>query len=439
MIGFSLSSLLHDPAAAIRDSRGGDIGLGIMGCSFSKSSEYARGERLVSSEETIQRVQGLFPAFGITRVANVTGLDNIGIPVVMVTRPNSRSISVSQGKGISLSAAKASGIMEAIEGYHAENITLPLRLASYTEMFYAHPLPDLNLLPRISGRPLQPHDQILWVEGTDILSGNPIMVPYEMVHLNFRFPLPTGSGYFPGNSNGLASGNHLLEAINHALGEVIERDATTLWDCLNEQAQEKTKIDLTTIEDEACKDLLKKYHQADVLVGVWESTTDIGIPSFICRIIQNAPPPHHHFRPATGMGCHPNRNIALKRALTEAAQSRLTFIAGARDDMPRHEYTQHLQEDMYHSWRRKIEKTTYHRPFLEGPNFQSPSIAQDIDWQLTRLKAVGITQVIVVNLTRKEFEIAVVKVIIPGLEGIASSRSYIYGARAQNILKQNHP
>lgn len=73
--------------------------------------------------------------------------------------------------------AKASGIMEAIEGYHAENITLPLRLASYAEMFYAHKLPDLNLLPRISGHPLQPHDQILWIEGTDILNACPAWYP----------------------------------------------------------------------------------------------------------------------------------------------------------------------------------------------------------------------------------------------------------------------
>ncbi|MBL0337964.1 MAG: YcaO-like family protein [Rhodospirillaceae bacterium] len=432
MISFPLSSLLHKPTAAL-----GNHTLGIDS-SFIKSSQHGHGERLVSSQETVERVQGLFPVFGITRVANVTGLDHIGIPVVMVTRPNSRSISVSQGKGTSLHAAKASGIMEAIEGYHAENITLPLRLASYAEMFYAHKLPDLNLLPRISGRPLQPHDQILWIEGTDILNACSTMVPYEMVNLNFRFPLPTGCGYFPANSNGLASGNHLLEAINHAISEVIERDATTLWDCLHEQAQEKTKVDLTTVDDEACSHLLKKYQEADVLAGVWESTTDIGIPSFICRIIQNAPPPHHHFRPATGMGCHPNRSIALKRALTEAAQSRLTFIAGARDDMPRAEYIKHLQEDMYHSWRRKIDKTSHQRHFRDGASFQSHSLAEDIDWQLTRLKASGITQVIVVNLTREEFEIPVVKVIIPGLEGIASSRSYIFGARAQNILKQNH-
>jgi len=51
---------------------------------------------------------------GITRVANVTGLDHVGIPVVMACRPNARGLAVSQGKGLTLDAAKASAVMESI-------------------------------------------------------------------------------------------------------------------------------------------------------------------------------------------------------------------------------------------------------------------------------------------------------------------------------------
>ena len=47
---------------------------------------------------------------GITRLADVTGLDNIGIPVFQAIRPNARSLSVSQGKGVSLEAAQASAL-----------------------------------------------------------------------------------------------------------------------------------------------------------------------------------------------------------------------------------------------------------------------------------------------------------------------------------------
>ena len=89
--------------------------------------------RLIPPQETIDRVRHVLPVMGITRVANVTGLDTIGIPVVMVCRPNSRSISVSQGKGCDISAAKASGLMESVESYHAEHISLPLKLGCFEE------------------------------------------------------------------------------------------------------------------------------------------------------------------------------------------------------------------------------------------------------------------------------------------------------------------
>lgn len=108
------------------------------------------------------------------------------------------------------------------------------------------------------------------------------------------------------------------------------------------------------------------------------------------KIIQNAPPPHHHFRPATGMGCHPNRwEFALKRALTEAAQSRLTFIAGARDDMPRAEYIKHLQEDMYDSWRRKIEKTSHQRHFRDRAAFPIPQLGRRHRLAINAAKSFG--------------------------------------------------
>src|SRR5947209_7315915 len=79
--------------------------------------------RVISPAETCARVRPLMPVMGITRIANITGLDSIGIPVVMVCRPNSRALAVAQGKGLDLDAAKASGLMESVESYHAERIT----------------------------------------------------------------------------------------------------------------------------------------------------------------------------------------------------------------------------------------------------------------------------------------------------------------------------
>jgi YcaO-like protein with predicted kinase domain len=64
----------------------------------------------------------------------VTGLDRIGIPVALATRPNSRSVAVSQGKGLTLAAAKVSALMEAIELWHAEHIVRPMIFAAERDL-----------------------------------------------------------------------------------------------------------------------------------------------------------------------------------------------------------------------------------------------------------------------------------------------------------------
>ncbi len=255
--------------------------------------------RLVPPEETLARVRPFLPVMGITRVANVTGLDTVGIPVVMVCRPNSRSVSVSQGKGFDLAAAKASGVMESIESYHAERIDLPLKLGSLEDLRYANPMIDVAALPRFSDSRFTPFTQLLWIEGQDIMGDEPLWLPYELVHLNYTLPLPSGHGCFVASSNGLASGNHLLEAVSHGITEVVERDATTLWHLLDSDVQRRTRIALDTVDDPCCRDLLDRFAAAGVLVAVWETTSDLGIPAFLCRILQDEGPPANTLRQAS--------------------------------------------------------------------------------------------------------------------------------------------
>ena len=76
--------------------------------------------REMAAEETFKRLKPHLAEFGITRVADITGLDTIGIPVLTVVRPLARSLSVSQGKGVTRDLAAVSGVMESIEMFHAE-------------------------------------------------------------------------------------------------------------------------------------------------------------------------------------------------------------------------------------------------------------------------------------------------------------------------------
>jgi YcaO-like protein with predicted kinase domain len=165
---------------------------------------YRRGtHRAKTPEETIARVRPFLSRFGITRIANMTGLDRTGIPVVMVCRPNARSSAVFHGKGIDIAAAKASGLMEAIETWHAEHVQLPLRYGSATDLQAQHQVADLDGLPRTPSDGFHPDLPMLWVEGQDLIGGNSIWLPFEIVHANSTVTGPPASGVSPRAPTGL--------------------------------------------------------------------------------------------------------------------------------------------------------------------------------------------------------------------------------------------
>src|SRR5712692_5870703 len=238
--------------------------------------------RTVAPDETLRRMLPFAPVMGITRIANVTGLDSVGLPVVMVCRPNSRSVAVSQGKGVDLQAAKASGLMESIEAYHAETITSPLRLCTYEELRYEHCVVDVRALQMLSTSTFSASSKILWCEGRDLLNQEPVSVPYETVHTDYTWPMTAGSGNFLCSSNGLASGNHLTEAISHAICEIVERDAATIWRFRGREAQDAMAVDLATVDDPDCMRVMKKFDEAGLTLAVWETTSDVDIASFMC-------------------------------------------------------------------------------------------------------------------------------------------------------------
>ena len=381
--------------------------------------------RTVDPAATLARVRPYLQGMGITRIANVTGLDRIGIPVVMVCRPNSRSLAVSQGKGLTLDAAKASGVMEAIELYHAERIELPLKLGRSRDLARTHRLIDLDALPRVPDSRFTHDLPMLWVGGRDLLSDREVWLPFEAAHCNAVLPLPPGSGSFPADSNGLASGNHPLEALCHGICEVIERDATSLWHQLDRRRREQTRIDLETIDDPTCQDLLARLEGAGLSVGVWDATTDVGVASFQCVIFDQHRDGAHA---GVGAGCHPTRTIAVLRALTEAAQIRLTYITGSRDDLSPHEFTRATLRSRLRILEQQMKDASL-RDFRDVPNQEFPTLEQDLVWLLERLSAANVTEVVAVDLTRPELGLPVVKVVIPGLEG-SDHHEYVPGRRA---------
>jgi YcaO-like protein with predicted kinase domain len=368
---------------------------------------------------------------GITRVADITGLDTIGIPVIAVCRPNSRSVVVSLGKGLDVMAARASGVMESIEAFMAERIVRPLIIGSVNDLKFSHPLVDVDLIPRTADSLYHPDFPLLWVEGRGLISQGPVWVPYELVHTAYTLPAPTGTGCFIATSNGLASGNHLLEAISHGICETVERDADTLHALRTPEDQAVRRVDPQTVDDVACREALDRLERAGMAVAIWDMTTDIGIPAFRCLIAEGDRQPARMRRGSVGMGCHPDRAIALLRALTEAAQARLAALYTVRDEpdhLDRHDGAADVAEQQAEL---AAEAT---RDFTSVPAFVSDSIDQDVAWELDALRSAGINEVVAVDLTREEFGISVVRVIVPGLEGPTGIVSCLLGPRAMSVI-----
>src|SRR5262249_59357746 len=137
--------------------------------------------------------------------------------VAIAVRPNSRSVSVSQGKGLELPQAMASALMEASEGYHAEEIG-PLKLAAYRDLVSAETIVEpASLCGGV--RPFDPARAIAWIEGVDLLRREPCWLPAEIVHTDYT--VQQAEGYFVCGSNGLGSGHHFVQAVKAALSQVV--------------------------------------------------------------------------------------------------------------------------------------------------------------------------------------------------------------------------
>jgi YcaO-like protein with predicted kinase domain len=187
------------------------------------------------------------------------------------------------------------------------------------------------------------------------------------------------------------------------------------------------------MDDAGCSEALDRLNMAGMAVAIWDMTSDIGIPAFRCMIAEGDERPARMRRGAVGMGCHPDRGIALLRALTEAAQARLAMISAVRDE-PEH-LDRHDDADPEALREQQAELAgEATRDFTEVPAFVSDNIEQDVAWELGALRSVGISEVVAVDLTREEFGVAVVRVIVPGLEGPTGIVSCLLGPRAMSVI-----
>jgi putative methanogenesis marker protein 1 len=409
-------------------------------------------QRTVAPEETFRRVFAEACSLGMTRLGDITGMDRIGVPTYCAIVPKSRDIiSVYTGKGLDRIDAKVGALMEAIERQTALRAQLPVVIGSVKDLRRDYEVLDpsevmLELLPDYSEA-----REYSWVQGEELFSQRGVLVPAALAGYLWENTLPGPFASFS-STNGLASGNVIEEAICQALCELIERDAWTLADIgahlipwtrrrfVQPEAADSGEDDFDMFQSLDLENdrVLELFESAGLHPVVHDITSDIGIPTVFAAVLDEAFPdfPMIH----AGLGTHPDAHVAVRRALTEAAQSRCVDIQGVREDLcpPDAEqtifnaHTRRISEVDRRIW--TINHSRVRRSISALPSAVYDDVQEDLDHILAKLKLRGIDQVIVIDLTTYGVPYSVVRVIVPGLETWSVNRARL-GRRAEDFWR----
>lgn len=391
------------------------LGCGAAAKTFFLQENFAKRSlalpRTLDAEQTLARAQALMKTLSITRLADLTSLDRLGIPVYCAITPLASDLTTHLGKGRDKSAAKASALMEACERICAEALPVkPLR-KTYEQMLALETnVVDPQNLALPSDSTYTATRPIDWAAATELNGGATTYVPADLV----ISPPQDGVLRYP-DTNGLAAGNTQLEAVLHGLCEIIERDAagrllfSDLYSEDGDDVPEKQKLDLSSGVPKSTLSFINKIKVQGLDVEVEILTQDIRVPVFRAELIDPRFPTLQgpHRRRFAGLGCDLSAETALMRAITEAAQSRLAVIQGARDS-----YNYFPRRARIHPPpTRKVTEVSW----ADTPNFESLDLREDLQYLLDAFNAAGFDQILHVDLTQPGVDVPVVRMIVPGL------------------------
>ncbi len=269
-------------------------------------------------------LKALAQAIGVTRVARVTGLDRTGVEVACAVRPRGHILQVSNGKGRDWQTAQASALFEAAELWAAEN---PLHFsngwASAEELRGQVDVWSPWDLGSEAGPLWTPSLRVAWLPAERLDAAGEVWVPAPAVYCPGDEGEQPGPSVMQWTSNGFAAGFERERAIAHALAEVMEREALCQllphgWTAQAMRRLER-RVDAREWEARGFEVCVLEvtprgwaWPVAAALLREKESRT-LGVTA--------------------GYACRARWDEAVEAALLEAAQSRLTDIHGAREDV----------------------------------------------------------------------------------------------------------
>ncbi|MGC4114462.1 MAG: YcaO-like family protein [Myxococcales bacterium] len=285
-------------------------------------------------------LQLLQARIGVSRVARVTGLDRAcGLEVACAVRPGGHVLQVSNGKGETWAQAEAGAVLEAAELWASETVD-PVRLvwASARELRAKYPDVEVWGADHLgsAGEALPGWDEgvrIAWRGG--LAGGRSVFVPAQALHCPPAGSPSLGPAVVRWTTNGMGAHPDRKAALRHALLEAAERDqlARALPDGWTPDAVVGRMLSWRSILRAAKRTWARAQALAeDFDVYLFDLTphSGLGLPVAGALIFDRWKGP---VSLTAGYACGTDPDGALLGALMEAAQSRLTDIHGARDDV----------------------------------------------------------------------------------------------------------
>ena len=378
-------------------------------------SSSACGMRSIAPESTLLYARQLAATAGISEVTDITDLDILGVPVFISERPQACGEAFTFGKGLRPIDAEVGAYMEAIEFYFAEPGVggISTRWGTAREVAGHERRDDaiLDFVP-LAHCEVDLDGPLLLASVRNLESDDESVVPAELIY----YPAPdVGQLLFGSSTNGLASGNTLVEATIQALLEVIERD---IWSFEFLRVASKL-VDPKSLPGEV-REIVERAERNGLQLKVRTIPNDYGMPFFAAFLFDLNNPSRKSFN--GGWACDLDRDRAVVRAVTEAAQSRLAFIHGGRRVRTASDDHEH-EAELVRQHMRGVSDSRQQMQFTDIPDLGVVGTQeQKLDAVTERLRLVLQEPIYRVAFTPPESPLQVVRVVVPLLENLKETR-----------------
>ena len=400
------------------------------------------GHRVVPPEVTLERYgHHVSPLTGAVTMLEKLRIEGDGAMHVYVAGRNlarrHRSLehlrgdlrNMSSGKGVTDGQARASGLCEGLERYSGvyrgdearkratlrslgNTATHLNQCALYSDRQYQnrdrqnHGKGHYNYVPA----PFDPGREIDWTPVWSLTRETTHYLPTAYCY--FNYPHGTEEAFYVGDSNGNAAGNTKEEAILQGFLELVERDSVALWWY---NRVRRPGVNLDGFSDPYPRRLREVVLGLGREMWVIDLTSDLGIPVFaaICRKLNCG-----EEEIILGFGAHLDAHLALIRALTEMNQMLANLL-----NQPTPGQATSRTMDETEQWLRTA--TVANQPYLlpnaepsrtetDYPKMVADDLAEDVRLCQRIVEQRGM-EMLVLDQTREEIGLPVVKVIVPGL------------------------